>query len=440
VPWATSATFGYDGNGNRQREDLGRRLDSGWINWSTTYTWDPGNHLLQVTHSSGSTGTDQTNSYRPDGLRHRKTEGATTVQMLWDRQDVLAMVDGSGGLSQFFSGGPTLVKNHLPSAFYVDQYQHLDEQGTVVIQSDPTGAAIVGVVDPNPWGGYNTLNPIGWLGQPGYWYEATLRRPLYYVRARWYQTGGPGWLSADPLRFSGGDWNLYRYVANRPTVAVDPSGFDASSHKPVLPPGYKFYSSICGNVMVVRKISADDANCINRALCWMSKIHGVKASKPDRIQAAVSRWKAGDSSTTYYVATFSNSCQGLTSPTLPTLNWTSGGHDKDVFIAEENFAQCSSSSKNPHFHGQVLSVMKELGITVIHEITHVLDPSLEDRDDSNSSPQPNAVQSLIDDPLADEFVDLQKKHASGCITAGGRIFRFKNTAEKYALQCGIFFK
>jgi RHS repeat-associated protein len=224
VPWATSATFGYDGNGNRQREDLGRRLDSGWINWSTTYTWDPGNHLLQVTHSSGSTGTDQTNSYRPDGLRHRKTEGANAFQMVWDRQDVLAEVDGSGSLRQFYSGGAALVKAHIPGTFYVDQYQHLDEQGTVVIQSDPTGAALIGVVDPNPWGGYNTLNPIGWLGQPGYWYEATLRRPLYYVRARWYQTGGPGWLSADPLRFGGGDWNLYQYVGNRPNGVVDPSG------------------------------------------------------------------------------------------------------------------------------------------------------------------------------------------------------------------------
>jgi RHS repeat-associated protein len=106
----------------------------------------------------------------------------------------------------------------------VDQYQHLDEQGTVVIQSDPTGAALIGVVDPNPWGGFNSVNPFGWLGQPGYWYENGLRRPLYYVRARWYQTGGPGWLSPDPLRFGGGDRNLYRYVRSRPTVAVDPSG------------------------------------------------------------------------------------------------------------------------------------------------------------------------------------------------------------------------
>jgi RHS repeat-associated protein len=139
---------------------------------------------------------------------------------------VLAEVDGSGTLRQFYSGGASLVKAHIPSAGAVDQYQHLDEQGTVVIQSDSTGAALIGVVDPNPWGGYNTVNPFGWIGQPGYWYENGLRRPLYYVRARWYQTGGPGWLSPDPQRFGGGDWNLYRYVGNRPTVGVDPTGTD----------------------------------------------------------------------------------------------------------------------------------------------------------------------------------------------------------------------
>jgi hypothetical protein len=40
--------------------------------------------------------------------------------------------------------------------------------------------------------------------------------------------GGPGWLSKDPIGLGGGDVNLYRYVRNRPLVAVDPSGLAAS--------------------------------------------------------------------------------------------------------------------------------------------------------------------------------------------------------------------
>jgi RHS repeat-associated protein len=66
--------------------------------------------------------------------------------------------------------------------------------------------------------------PVGWLGDPGYYTEAAVMRRLEYVRARWYQAGGPGWMSKDRLGLGGGDVNLYRYVKNRPLVAKDPSG------------------------------------------------------------------------------------------------------------------------------------------------------------------------------------------------------------------------
>jgi hypothetical protein len=48
------------------------------------------------------------------------------------------------------------------------------------------------------------------------------------------------WLSPDPASFSGGDLNLYSYVRNRPSSAVDPTGYQiwhcAIQHCPV-PPG-----------------------------------------------------------------------------------------------------------------------------------------------------------------------------------------------------------
>jgi RHS repeat-associated protein len=67
---------------------------------------------------------------------------------------------------------------------------------------------------------------VGWLGDPGYVTEAAVMRRLEYVRARWYQAGGPGWLSLDPIGLGGGDVNLYRYVANSPLTVRDPSGLD----------------------------------------------------------------------------------------------------------------------------------------------------------------------------------------------------------------------
>ncbi|NLE38389.1 MAG: hypothetical protein GX621_10230, partial [Pirellulaceae bacterium] len=47
---------------------------------------------------------------------------------------------------------------------------------------------------------------------------------LYYYRARYYDAGLERFVSRDPIGYAGQDANLYRYTANRPTVAVDPSG------------------------------------------------------------------------------------------------------------------------------------------------------------------------------------------------------------------------
>ncbi len=47
---------------------------------------------------------------------------------------------------------------------------------------------------------------------------------LYYYRARWYDPQAGRFLREDPLSFTAGDTNLYRYVFNSPVVYVDPTG------------------------------------------------------------------------------------------------------------------------------------------------------------------------------------------------------------------------
>nr|BAL54470.1 hypothetical conserved protein [uncultured Planctomycetota bacterium] len=47
---------------------------------------------------------------------------------------------------------------------------------------------------------------------------------LYYYRARWYDPQLGRFLAEDPLSFSAGDANLYRYVFNNPLRYVDPTG------------------------------------------------------------------------------------------------------------------------------------------------------------------------------------------------------------------------
>jgi RHS repeat-associated protein len=47
---------------------------------------------------------------------------------------------------------------------------------------------------------------------------------LQYNRARWYDPAQGRWISQDPIGFSAGDANLYRYVGNEATGATDPTG------------------------------------------------------------------------------------------------------------------------------------------------------------------------------------------------------------------------
>jgi RHS repeat-associated protein len=226
LPWFTSATFSYDSNGNRSLEQFGQRSDAGWSNTTTTYGWDPANRLLTVTHTFGM-GTDQADSYRPDGLRAAKVEGANTQKIIWDQGDLLAQVDGNGNVLNFYSRGATLVKRRNPSgATYPQEYLHPDAQGTVIMRSGIAGAPTTGVLDPDPWGGHSGTDEsvLGWLADSSYFFEPGLQRPLYYVRARWYLSGGPLWLSRDPLGFRGGQVTLYKYAENRPLTMADPTG------------------------------------------------------------------------------------------------------------------------------------------------------------------------------------------------------------------------
>jgi uncharacterized protein RhaS with RHS repeats len=43
-------------------------------------------------------------------------------------------------------------------------------------------------------------------------------------KERWFDPPSGRWTSQDPLRFSTGDSNLYRYVGNNSVNLVDPSG------------------------------------------------------------------------------------------------------------------------------------------------------------------------------------------------------------------------
>src|SRR5262249_29957590 len=64
-----------------------------------------------------------------------------------------------------------------------------------------------------------------WTGR-----ERETETGLQYNRARYYDPATGRWVSQDPIGYSGGDNNLYRYVNNHPTITTDSSGLQ---EKPV---------------------------------------------------------------------------------------------------------------------------------------------------------------------------------------------------------------
>ncbi|MCX6382377.1 MAG: hypothetical protein NT023_23355 [Armatimonadetes bacterium] len=94
------------------------------------------------------------------------------------------------------------------------------------------------------------------MGTLGYYRDSASRT---YVRARTLNTAQGRWMTQDPIGFQGGDYNLYRYVANRPTVLTDPSGLDTNQGRACnncSQPQYAMLS--CGHY----KHDPNDSNCI----------------------------------------------------------------------------------------------------------------------------------------------------------------------------------
>jgi len=55
---------------------------------------------------------------------------------------------------------------------------------------------------------------------------------FYYYRARYYNPMAGRFISEDPIRLKGGDYNYYRYVGNNPVNKKDQYGLQAGSPPP----------------------------------------------------------------------------------------------------------------------------------------------------------------------------------------------------------------
>ena len=102
-------------------------------------------------------------------------------------------------------------------------FYQTDHLGSVRTLTDASGT-VINSYDYESYGRFETR--IEGIVQP---YAFTAREfdeesNYYYYRSRYYDPFSGRFVSADPLGFSAGDLNLYRYVFNNPTNRVDPYG------------------------------------------------------------------------------------------------------------------------------------------------------------------------------------------------------------------------
>jgi len=197
--------------------DLNGNLSSDGTN---TYGWDARNRLASI--SGGIAAAFQ---YDPRGRRTRKTIADQTTDFLYDRRSPV----------QELSGGAVLA--NLMTGLRIDEYfTRTDGSGRRTLLGDALGSILSLTDDAGTVQTSYTYEPFGnttAAGQgSGNSFQYTGRENdltgLYHYRARYYHLRIQRFLSEDPLRFRGGDTNLYAYVGGSPINRGDPSGLSAA--------------------------------------------------------------------------------------------------------------------------------------------------------------------------------------------------------------------
>jgi RHS repeat-associated protein len=211
----STASYTYTGNGELATKAAGAQ--------TTTYSYDALGNLTAVTLPGG-TQVD----YVIDGRNRRigkKVNGALVQGFLYrNHLSPVAELDGAGTIVARFvyatkpnvpdymiKGGMTyrLITDHLGSPRLVVNVA----DGTVAQRMDYDEFGNV-LLDTNPG-----FQPFGFAG--GVYDSAT---KLVRFGARDYDPETGRWTAKDPIRFEGGDPNLYGYVLSDPMNSADPAG------------------------------------------------------------------------------------------------------------------------------------------------------------------------------------------------------------------------
>ena len=208
----SNATYSYDANGNTTS-----KTDS---TGTTSYTWDFENRLTGVTLPGA--GSTVSFKYDPMGRRIEKVSSSTTSIYAYDGDGIAETTDAAGNVSARYTQGQSVDEPLAMLQGGLTNYYNADGLGSVTSLTNAAGAATQ-TYTYDSFG--NLLASTGSVGNP-FRYTGREFDPetgLYFYRARYFDSAAGRFLSEDPIGPLDTS-NLYAYVSNRPTVAVDPSG------------------------------------------------------------------------------------------------------------------------------------------------------------------------------------------------------------------------
>ena len=190
---------------------------------TTNYTWDARNRLAGISGFNAQC-SPLSASFKYDALGRRteKAINGRTVQYLYDGLDIVQEIE-SGAVSINYIR--TLNIDEPLARVKADgsvRYYQQDALGSVIAMTDDTGV-VKTQYSYDPFGGVtisgeSSDNPFQYTGREN---DNT---GLYYYRARYYSPEIQRFISEDPIRFWGGDINLYAMVKNNPLIFTDPIG------------------------------------------------------------------------------------------------------------------------------------------------------------------------------------------------------------------------
>ncbi len=250
VSGAQSASYSYDTNGNRTMSgyvtgpgnqllsdgtytytynkdgQLATRTDQAGNVW--TYSWDNRGRLVEVveTNSQDQVVSDEKLVYDVfNNLIGTIVNGVPQTWTVWNGSNPYLQFDGSGNLTVRYITDPNAANEFFSQvgATGVTEWLLRDQLNSIRMVVDDSGN-VLDQINYDSYGNVvfqsNAANAPLYLFQGGY-LDSNLA--LYRFGARWYDPGSGSWISKDPLGL-GPDTDPYRFVANDPTNAMDPSG------------------------------------------------------------------------------------------------------------------------------------------------------------------------------------------------------------------------